>query len=53
MSQIAAALRESDYNGFPIIEIRNEKSRVVGMITRHVLMNLLEKLHSIEDCAAE
>lgn len=50
VSTIADALRDTTYNGFPVVE--NNKSgdqRLIGLVSRHVLMAMLKNLHIVPD----
>ena len=52
VSSIAEALRETNHNGFPVVEQNsNGDSRLLGIITRHTLMIILKNLHLVPDCS--
>ena len=51
ISTIVEALRDTNHNGFPVVE-NNVKGdqRLLGLITRHTLMVILKNLHLVPDC---
>ena len=52
ISSIAEALRETNHNGFPVVDRNsNGDNRLLGIITRNTLMIILKNLHLVPDCA--
>lgn len=52
IDDIAEALRDTNHNGFPIVDNNpNGDQRLLGIITRNTLMVILQKLHLVPDCA--
>ena len=52
VSVIAEALRDSNHNGFPIVENNaNGDQRLLGIITRHTLIVILKNLHMVPNLA--
>ena len=49
MQKIGEYLRDTTYNGFPVI---GEEQRPIGLISRHVLMKMLGKIDQIPNCAS-
>lgn len=47
---IGEVLRDTDYNGFPVI---SDHQRPIGAISRHVLMSLMARVDCVEDCAGK
>jgi CBS domain containing-hemolysin-like protein len=47
---IGEMLRDTEYNGFPII---SDHHRPIGVISRHVLMCLMAHIDCVEDCAGK
>jgi chloride channel 7 len=47
---IGELLRDTEYNGFPII---SDHHRPIGVISRHVLMCLMAHIDCVEDCAGK
>lgn len=52
VSAIAEALRDSNHNGFPLVENNsNGDQKLLGIITRDTLMVILKNLHIVPDLA--
>ena len=55
VSAVVEALRDTNHNGFPIINnnsMDNGDQRLIGMISRHTLMVIVKNLHMVPDCAS-
>ena len=49
---IAEVLKDTKFNGFPVIDSLYGENRLVGLITRHHLMVILNNLELVPDVAA-
>lgn len=50
ISLIVDAIRDSNHNGFPIVEHnKNGDQRLLGIITRHTLIVIMKNLHLVPD----
>ena len=49
---ISEVLRDTNYNGFPVIDTLHGDQRLVGLINRHHLFAILRNLDKVPDCAS-